>query len=57
MVYAREIKVDKDVLVPYWLTFFYLLTNLGPISLVDLIFYTPNAANLGFWGIVPTIAL
>ena len=32
-----------------------VLTNLGPKS-VDLIFYAPNVANLGFWRIVPTIA-
>ena len=31
-------------------------TNLGPTS-VDLIFYAPNVANLGFWKIVPTIEL
>ena len=31
-------------------------TNLGPKS-VNLIFYAPNVANLGFWRIVPTIAL
>ena len=33
-----------------------VLPNLGPKS-VDLIFYAPNVANLGFWRIVPTIAL
>ena len=31
-------------------------TNLRPTS-VDLIFYAPNVANLGFWRIAPTIAL
>ena len=31
-------------------------TNLGPTS-VNLIFYDPNVANLGFWKIVPKIAL
>ena len=30
-------------------------TFLGPIS-VDLIFYAPNVANLGFWRIEPKIA-
>ena len=35
---------------------FYKWTNLGPVS-VDLIFYNPNVANLGFLRIVPTIAL
>ena len=29
---------------------------LGPIY-VNLIFYDPNVANLGFWKIVPIIAL
>ena len=61
-------KVDKDSLCifQYW-------TNLGPILLlakfllflnkprsfitVDLIFYAPNVANLGFLMIVLTIAL
>ena len=32
------------------------LTNLRPKS-VDVIFYAPNEENLGFWRIVPTIAL
>ena len=34
----------------------YFKTILGPTS-VDLIFYTPKVANLGFWKIVPRIAL
>ena len=29
------------VLYPYWLTFFYFLTNLGPISL-SILFYMPQ---------------
>ena len=32
------------------------MTNLGSTS-VDLIFYAPKVANLGFWKIGPTIAL
>ena len=32
-----------------------ILTNLWPVS-VDLIFYAPKEANLGFLKIVPTIA-
>ena len=49
MVYAQEKKVDTDaiclinVMSNNW-------TNLGPTS-VDLIFYAPNDANLGFWKI------
>ena len=42
--------------VLYNFSFFSKWTNLGPIS-VDLIFYAPNVANLGFLRIVPTIAL
>ena len=62
------------VLYPYWLTFLYFLTNLGPISVNNVLFFPildkprsyitailfftpPNVANLGFWNIVPTIAL
>ena len=43
--------VDRDniLLFSNWRTF------LGPIS-VDLIFYAPNVANLGFWRIEPKIA-
>ena len=47
---------QTSVLYPYWLTFLYFLTNLGPISLTILFFYAPNVANLGFLGIVPAIA-
>ena len=51
MYYSREEKVDKDVFQDNfnWI-------NLSPTS-IDLIFYAPNVANLGFQKIVPTIAL
>ena len=38
------------------LVFLFFKTILVPTS-VSLIFYAPNVANLGFWRIVPTIAL
>ena len=53
MVYAREKKANKDavfVLQICSLFFGIYWTNLGPTS-VDLIFYTPNVANPGFWKI------
>ena len=64
MVYAQEKKVDKDAVVPikvksskwyqlqypYWLTFFYFLTNLGAISLSILFFTPPMLQILDFGG-------
>ena len=65
MVYAREKKVDKDALRPINLKSWkfsidsinmIFRTNLGLTS-VNLIFYAPKVANLGFWKTVLTIAL
>ena len=39
------------------LNFFLFLDKPRSYITVNLIFYTPNNANLGFWKIVPTIAL
>ena len=51
--------VDKDaicpingqtsVLYPYWLTFLYFLTNLGPISL-SILFFTPPMLQISDFG-------
>ena len=50
-----QVSVQTLVLDPqvYW---YFFKTILWPTS-VDLIFYAPNVANLGFWRIVLTIAL
>ena len=56
MVHYQEKMVDRDALCPINVMSFKfnqlqhrhdILTNLGPIS-VDLIFYAPKEANLGF---------
>ena len=61
MLYAQKIVFSNLDLITYFRQSLGLclndniLTNLGPIS-VDLIFYAPNGAYLGFWRIEPKIA-
>ena len=54
---------QTSVLYPYWLTFFYFLTNLSPIAL-SILFFTPQYCKSRILEdstdnciVVPTIAL